>query len=92
MVSPTRRSGRPFNRDLSRPIPDATTTGTACGVRHVMRRALINDPKHWRSRAEETRAIARDLDDPQAKWAMERIAEEYDRLAERAEERRRLKN
>jgi hypothetical protein len=61
-------------------------------MRHVMRRALISDPKHWRSRAEEARAIASRLDNPQARLAMERIAEEYDRLAERAEEGGRLEN
>jgi hypothetical protein len=31
-----------------------------------MRDALMNDPEHWRSRAEEARAIAGDLRDSQA--------------------------
>ena len=48
-----------------------------------MQRALINDPTHWRSRAEEARAIAEEMTDLEARAAMLRIADGYDRLATR---------
>jgi hypothetical protein len=47
----------------------------------------INDPKHWRQRAEEARVHAEDVFDPEAKKTMLRIAEDYEKLAERAEQR-----
>jgi hypothetical protein len=40
--------------------------------------SFIKNPAHWRQRAEE---------DPQSKDAMLRIAKDYERLAERAEQR-----
>jgi hypothetical protein len=49
--------------------------------------SFINDPEHWRQRAEEARAIADQMNDPQAKEAMLKIAEDYERLGERAERR-----
>ena len=50
-------------------------------------RSFLNDPKHWRDRAEEARTRADQLDDPQSKSAMLRIADDYERLAKRAEAR-----
>lgn len=47
----------------------------------------INDPDHWRQRAKEARAIAEQMTDQQSKEAMLRISADYERLAERAEER-----
>jgi hypothetical protein len=47
-----------------------------------------DNPEHWRSRAEEARSVAEQLDDDQARQSMLRIAEEYERLALRAEHRR----
>jgi len=47
--------------------------------------SFINDPAHWRRRAEETRTIAEQMSDLQSKDAMLRIAKDYERLAERAE-------
>jgi len=49
--------------------------------------SFINDPAHWRRRAEEARAIAEQMSDSPSKDAMLRIAKDYERLAERAEER-----
>jgi hypothetical protein len=50
-------------------------------------RSFLNDPGHWRDRAEEARTRADQLDDPQSKSAMLRIADDYELLAERAEAR-----
>jgi hypothetical protein len=35
----------------------------------------INDPKHWRDRAEEARTVADEISDPDAKRKMLRIAD-----------------
>jgi hypothetical protein len=42
--------------------------------------SLINDPKHWRDRAKEARAIADEMKDPDAKQMMLGIARDYVRL------------
>jgi hypothetical protein len=52
-----------------------------------MKESLINNPEHWRSRAEEARAIASDLNDPETQRIMLEVAKGYDRLAEHAEQR-----
>ena len=49
--------------------------------------STINDPRHWRDRAEEIRLLAEDMKDPTMKATMQRLAEDYDHLAERAEHR-----
>lgn len=46
-----------------------------------MGRNLIDDPEFWRSRAEEVRVIAEELKDADAKSIMNRIADDYERLA-----------
>ena len=51
------------------------------------RMSHINDPKHWRHRAAEARAMAESLTDPEAKQQMLKVAADYEKLAERAEER-----
>ena len=56
-----------------------------------MAKIPINDPKHWRDRAEEARAMAEELTDPDAKRKMLRSAADYDELARRAEKRVRAK-
>jgi hypothetical protein len=47
----------------------------------------INDSKHWRERADEARANALQINDPDARQMMLRIASDYDKLAKRAEQR-----
>ena len=54
-----------------------------------MGRNLVDDPEFWRSRAEEVRVIAEDLKDADAKTIMNRIADDYERLAKYAQQRRR---
>ena len=51
--------------------------------------SFINDPEHWRQRAEEIRTLADDMKDDISKQMMLRIAGDYERLAQRAEERAR---
>jgi hypothetical protein len=50
-------------------------------------KTLMNNPVHWRNRAEEARVNAEQMSDPESKRMMLEIAEGYLRLAERAERR-----
>jgi hypothetical protein len=52
-----------------------------------MPKKLLNDPEHWRSRAEEALVQAEQMGDPIARGTMLDIAAQYERLAERAEQR-----
>ena len=45
------------------------------------------DAKHWRERAEEARVHVEQMRDPIARETMRKIAEEYEKLAKRAEAR-----
>jgi hypothetical protein len=47
----------------------------------------INDSKHWRDRAAEMRALADGYTDKEAARIMRRLADDYDRLADRADDR-----
>ena len=47
----------------------------------------INDPKHWRERAEQARTVAKTMTDEHARKKMVRIAADYEELARRAEKR-----
>ena len=47
----------------------------------------INDPKHGRDRAAEIRALADTMKDPETMVIMLRLADDYDRLADRAAQR-----
>jgi hypothetical protein len=48
---------------------------------------VLRDPAYWRKRAGEARARADVMTDPTAKAAMLAIADDYERLATRAEAR-----
>jgi hypothetical protein len=47
------------------------------------------DPNHWRERAAQMRALAAGTTDPEAAELMFKVAEDYDKLADRAEQRAR---
>ena len=48
-----------------------------------------NDPRYWLDRAERARYVASSMTDPELKRMMLDVAAGYERLAKRAEERRR---
>jgi hypothetical protein len=52
-----------------------------------MQRPFPDDPQHWRLRAEEARACAELIGDPKSKSALLEIADQYEQIAARAEER-----
>jgi predicted Rossmann-fold nucleotide-binding protein len=52
-----------------------------------MSNAPINDPQYWRDRAEAARTLADELTGPDSKRRMLRIAQDFEELARRAEQR-----
>jgi hypothetical protein len=48
---------------------------------------VIDDPKHWRIRADEARLMAESSADEVSKQIMLEVADSYERLAKRAAER-----
>jgi len=45
----------------------------------------VNDPKHWRGRAAQMRVLAGEMKAPEAEAMMLRLADDYDKLADRAD-------
>jgi hypothetical protein len=70
-------------------VASAQAEPAACeyAVRSMLMSSRINDPDHWRSRAKEARALAAQIADLEAKATMLKIADEYENLAKRAEDR-----
>jgi bacterioferritin (cytochrome b1) len=48
---------------------------------------VFDDPKHWRQRAEQARALAEQMSDPASREMMLGIVKDYEQLAEWAEQR-----
>jgi hypothetical protein len=44
--------------------------------------STLDDPEHWRGRAEEARTVAEQLSDAESKRTILRIANDYERMAE----------
>jgi hypothetical protein len=51
------------------------------------KKKLVDDPRHWRRRAEQARAAAAGEVEPQVRQRLQRMAKNYDGLAEQAEKR-----
>jgi hypothetical protein len=47
--------------------------------------SLYNNPEHWRGRAQQLRFVAQEIADAKSKAIMLKIAEDYEKLAKRAE-------
>ena len=47
----------------------------------------INDAKHWRDRAAAMRVPSDEIKDPEAQRMMLKLANDYDKIADRAEDR-----
>jgi hypothetical protein len=47
----------------------------------------VNDVKHWRERAAQMRALADWMEDAETQRMMLKLANDYDKLADRAESR-----
>lgn len=45
---------------------------------------VFNDPQHWHERAKDARAVAEDMSDTERRARMMAIADQFDKLAERA--------
>ncbi len=48
---------------------------------------LLDNPKHWRDREEETRSLVELMRNPETKRRLLKVADEYQQLAELAERR-----
>jgi hypothetical protein len=49
-----------------------------------MSMSAINDPKHWHDRGAEMRVLSETMNDIDARATMLRLADDYDKLADRA--------
>ena len=74
---PARRNG----------IASPELQSTPPGYQTMAQAHYINNPHHWRARAQEMRVLAEDLTDDHSRQTMLQLAKDYDHLAERAEKR-----
>jgi hypothetical protein len=56
-----------------------------CRLSERMRGLLWDKVEHWRARAKETRQLAEQEDNPRCKKLILQIADDYNRLAQRAQ-------
>jgi hypothetical protein len=56
-------------------------------VAAYMTKKLFHDPQHWREHAEAARRLAAEIIDPPSRRTMLEIAESYERLARRTEQK-----
>jgi hypothetical protein len=54
-----------------------------CGAVGIMSAQDVGDPKHWRDRAAQMRALSDWTEDAETKATMLKLADEYDKIAER---------
>jgi len=59
----------------------------AAVARREFVQAVINNPVHWRKRANEARSLADDMKDEISKQMTLQIADDYEHLARRAKQR-----
>ena len=74
----------PLSEQVGQPTKEA---GQPTVQQQQQQPSLANDPKHWRQRAAQMRTLADEIRDEQTKETMLRIANDYERLAGRAEQR-----
>lgn len=55
------------------------------GFTGMTKSSIRNNPAHWRRRAEESRRLAEEVDDPAAKEMLLEVAKSYEQLAALAE-------
>jgi uncharacterized membrane protein len=55
-----------------------------------MARTSVNNSKHWRDRAAEMRILSTMMEHIETQDIMVRLADDYDKLAERAEQRAKM--
>jgi len=90
IVATNHMRSRPRGHPVSRSVQDRKNVpGTCFRLRCFsadMPASLINDPEHWRDRAREKRALADRLTNEQVKQTVLRVANDYERLTEQAEQ------
>jgi hypothetical protein len=79
-----------FHSALGTPVPHPELSSWRGGAKKAHPVAIspsVSDPERWRKRGEKLRTIAAEIADPNLRARLLRIADGYDLLAERAEQR-----
>src|SRR5260370_36081703 len=85
LVEPAKATASTMAVCICRPVASRPMSAQPAGAAS-MSPYSINDPKHWLDRAKEARALAEQIDEPQAKPTMLAIAADYERLPKVAQE------